>query len=84
MEVNTKACNQCARLKQETNHWFKVYTTPLSTAILFAPAAEPIDPAGYVEEDICGQECLHKRLNAWIGSTDLLRNHSPLQESVTA
>jgi hypothetical protein len=68
MDIATTACNVCGRMKRETNHWLKVYTTPLSTAILFAPAAEPIDATGYVKEDICGQECLHKRLSRWLES----------------
>lgn len=86
MDIATTACNVCGQIKRETNHWLKVYTTPLSTAILFAPAAEPIDPHGYVKEDICGQGCLHKRLNSWIDSiapVDPARNQPATQEGVT-
>jgi len=85
MEINTTACNLCGRLKRETNHWIKAYTSPYSRAILFAPADEAIDPRGYIVEDLCGQQCAAKRQARWFASLAQPSPPSPPhQESVTA
>jgi len=72
-------CDVCNAQKQETNHWFKVIEKPLMNRIEFyAPDAEASE--NFEHEDICGQECLHKRLSQWLESETA---PSP-KESVTA
>jgi hypothetical protein len=61
-------CDICKRQKQETNHWLVAITTPGFEGILFVPAdaaCKPL-PGGYVSKDLCGQECAHKELSAWL------------------
>ena len=65
MDVATKACDVCGRQKQETNHWLVAVTKAGFEGIIFQPAEsveEPRNPL-FTYEDICGQECAHKRLS---------------------
>jgi hypothetical protein len=74
MEKTVISCNVCSRMKQEANHWF-VAITPKDASekrrgIAFGPSEVVIDEEddSLILEDICGQECLHKRLSRWIES----------------
>jgi hypothetical protein len=73
MDVATKACNVCDRIKQDTNHWVVAIVRPGYEGIIFVPAEAAQDPRveGYEYEDLCGQNCAHKRLSQWFGE---LRN----------
>jgi hypothetical protein len=65
-------CDICSRAKQETNHWFIAVTDLAAkatgnTGIAFGTSDAEIDTRQlHLIEDICGQECLHKRLARWI------------------
>ena len=68
MDVATKACDVCGRQKQETNHWLVAVMKDGFEGIIFQPAEateEPRNPR-VIYEDICGQECAHKRLSRWL------------------
>jgi hypothetical protein len=68
MDVSTVACNVCGRQKQETNHWLVAIVRDGFEGILFQPAEACSDPRNpdFKYEDICGQECSHKRLSRWL------------------
>ena len=80
MEVLTKACDVCGRQKQVANHWFIAVIDPAQKAtgnvgIAFGPASAVIDnPQLFVVEDICGQQCAHKRLDRWFESQTVTSN----------
>lgn len=75
-DVATVACNICERQKQEVNHWFVAIVRPEFEGILFQPAeatGEPRNPL-LTYEDICGQECAHKRLSRWLDDINAVFN----------
>jgi hypothetical protein len=82
MDVQTKKCDVCLRQKQETNHWFVVALDKTTGVLMFAPAGSGAGkPDGDLQfEDICGEECLHKRLSRWLEN----QTAPTTQESVTA
>ena len=88
MEVLNKACHVCGRQKQQTNHWYVAIVDPAQKAtgnsgIGFGPSDAQIDDRHlYIVEDICGQECAHKRLDRWFESQT--SNTQPGKESVIA
>jgi hypothetical protein len=61
-------CDICKRPKELTNHWQVAITKPGLEGVLFLPAEAVESPrhADFVYEDICGQECCHKRLSRWL------------------
>ena len=86
MKQAATICDICGRAKQETNHWFVAITdTALmdvsDTAIIF-DEAEAADDRGRIghTEDICGQECLHKRLNQWLDGLQAASRPAPPEE----
>jgi hypothetical protein len=75
-------CDICGRQKQETNHWLVAITRPEYEGILFVPVeASGLRVEGYTHEDICGEDCMHKRLSRWL--TDL-NAPAPTTESEAA
>lgn len=87
MDITVKLCNVCGRQKQETNHWFVVASDPRvpGGGIAFGTCLAFSDDPAVKLEDICGQECLHKRLNQWINAVpDVALNRAIQQEGVPA
>lgn len=68
MEHPVTTCDICGRAKAETNHWLVAIVKPGFEGIIFQPAEATEDPRNpeFVYEDICGQECGHKRLSRWL------------------
>ena len=70
MQGTRITCDICGADKKQTNHWFVAFESVYLTGLMFVPAEDSRsapDPA-YIREDICGQECLHKRLSRWLES----------------
>jgi len=71
-------CTVCGRYKGPTNNWFKALSVenPSPTGedgIAFGPSTATVsDMTGLKIEDICGVECLHKRLSRWIDAHQAL------------
>ena len=85
MEVLNKACDVCGLQKQQTNHWYFAITDRVGRNIefgFFTPASVVHNPERYIVEDICGQQCAHKRLDRWFESQTA--NPQPGKESVSA
>ncbi len=62
----------CGRAKSETNHWLVAITRQGMGGIMFVPAEAVETPRreGYTYQDICGQECAHKRLSQYLTEFD--------------
>ena len=66
MEASTFSCDVCERQQQGATDWFAVHAInelqfrvqPWEEARACATLSS--------NEHICGQECLHKRLNQWL------------------
>ena len=84
MRTNAVICDVCTRQKQETNHWLVAIVRPFYEGIIFEPADAVEDPHrdDVIYEDICGQECAHKRLSVWLDELNAV--FQPVEESVTA
>ncbi len=70
MIVQAVKCDVCGKLKGETNHWLKVSpsVSRLDGGLMFSKDPD-FQSGGLTQiEDICGQECAHKRLSAWLES----------------
>jgi len=76
MQVLITTCDVCQRQKGETNHWFTAVSDPRvpGPGIAFGTSASFVEDEGIKVEHICGQECLHKRINQWI---DACQNTNP-------
>jgi hypothetical protein len=93
MNAPTITCDVCGRPKGPTNNWFKaitpLYPEPIGTGldgIAFGGSdAKFSDDPMIVVEDICGVDCLHKRLSHWIEAHRALIavNASATKESET-
>ena len=63
-------CDICGREKGATNHWIVARVSESGPAgIAFLPIDDPVarqDVPRVAAEDICGQECAHKRLSQWL------------------
>lgn len=62
-------CDICGALKGETNHWFIAYEVNGIVGIMFIPADKVTsrrDLSHAKIDDICGQECAHKRLSQFL------------------
>jgi len=70
MDVNTVKCDVCGRQKQETNHWLVAVAMPGIDGVMFVQAENALTPRepSYKYEDICGQECAHKRLSQYLAT----------------
>lgn len=84
MRSEAIVCDVCKRQKQETNHWLVAIVRAGYEGILFQPAESCVerDRIDAIYEDICGQECAHKRLSAWLDELNAIFNQ-PTAESVT-
>jgi hypothetical protein len=84
MRTAAVICDVCKRQKQEVNHWLVAIVRPLYEGIIFEPADAVEEPRrdNVIYEDICGQECAHKRLSTWLD--ELNEAFQPAEESVTA
>ncbi len=83
MDVATKACDICGRHKQETNHWLVAVMRDGLEGIIFQPAEateEPRNPR-FTYEDICGQECAHKRLSRCLDELNAVFSETPESEA---
>jgi len=67
-DVSIVQCDVCGNPKKETNHWLIALTRMDYEGIIFLPAEAVEEPRrdNVVYEDLCGQECAHKRLSAWL------------------
>ena len=66
----TTTCDGCGVVKKETNHWFKLISSPISVEVSLAEDFDDSDePAGTVQ-DLCGRNCLMK---AWDAAIDELK-----------
>lgn len=67
MEISSIFCDVCGSRKREVNHWFTAITRAGTSGIAFGPAHAEYDAedSALTVENICGQECLHKRLSQW-------------------
>jgi hypothetical protein len=75
MNILTVKCDICGRQKQEVNHWLVAIVRSDYEGIIFQPAescADPRNTLDYRYEDICGQECAHKRLSAYLDEVNAL------------
>ena len=78
MRSNAVICDVCKRQKQETNHWLVAIVRPLYEGILFEPAESVDEPRrdNVIYQDICGQQCAHKRLSAWLDELNEVFNQA--------
>ena len=72
-------CDVCNRVKQESNHWFIVKLDPKVVFEVWFWADMNIEPVPYTFVDqpvapmhICGEECLHKKLNEFLQSRSIV------------
>jgi hypothetical protein len=71
MKSTVITCDVCGQIKGETNHWFIALTNAghHEVGIGFGPADCDHQTDTTIREDICGQECLRKRLSQWLELT---------------
>jgi hypothetical protein len=62
--ITEAECDVCHERKRVANHWFEVHVDQ-SGELMVSPMA------GVTEgiEHICGQKCLHTRLDQWVAQT---------------
>jgi hypothetical protein len=67
MDIATKSCDVCGRQNLAANDWLVAIVRPEYEGILFVPAEAAASSRNpdFIYEDICGQECGHKRLSRW-------------------
>ena len=59
-EVTMYKCDECGKLRSESNHWFRA-VTPESGFIISAWEDTIVGP-GETELHLCGMECAHKAM----------------------
>ncbi len=63
-KYTTYKCDECGVLKQETNHWWVVATSPDAHGGLSISPMPPDLPAG--EITVCGRACAQKAVERWM------------------
>lgn len=77
MEFHGIKCDICGKEKGESNHWYVAITgAPAQPGIAFGPIDSIISDPTVKREHICGQGCLHKRLDRWIANLHAATNPS--------
>lgn len=69
-EQTVYTCDECGKVKGETNHWFRALTEGRS--IVFTPWDEPIgypDDKDRPERHLCGHACAIQLLSKTIGQS---------------
>lgn len=56
----------CGRVKQESNHWLKLFESGELFLVWKADAAPPANLSESIAEDLCSPGCVQKRLDAWL------------------
>ena len=79
MESPTVVCDICRRQKAEVNHWLVAITRPSFEGILIQTVEATETPRNPVfnYEDLCGQECCHKRISRYLDDLNNLFNAPP-------
>jgi hypothetical protein len=80
MEVTTLECDVCGEQKSDKEEWFVAISTV--DMIRFCPASEWANDRWVVRkpEDICGQDCCHRRLSQWLDEANRKRSANRGQE----
>lgn len=83
MDFVTKRCDVCTREKLETNHWLVAIRRDGFEGLIFQPAETVEEPrkSSFIYEDICGQECAHKRLSRYLDELNAVFNATPESEA---
>ena len=71
MRQTVYTCDGCGRVKQESNHWLHVEWGKGHGTYFHVTEWEPMSENTYTNHDlldICGAECLHKKLNEFLQS----------------
>jgi hypothetical protein len=71
MEISTLECDVCGEQKSDKEQWFVAITT--ADMITFYPAGRWASDR-WKAEDICGQECCHRRLSQWLDEANRQRS----------
>jgi hypothetical protein len=84
MEAPTVVCDICGRQKAEVNHWLVAITRPSFEGILIQPVEATETPRNpvFTYEDLCGQQCCHKRISRYLDDLNSLFNSTQETEAL--
>lgn len=68
MKIETYKCDVCGVQKGETNHWFKVIFVAGGDGMFLFPAHRECMSSEGKEFDLCGQQCVQRKVEEYIGS----------------
>lgn len=74
MDLVTKQCEICGRLKGETNHWLLAVTAapdsgiPGKVGIAFGPFDSAVDDPALKVGHLCSHACAAKYFSQWLGT----------------
>jgi hypothetical protein len=68
MKVEQTVCNECKRVRGESNHWHKIGVLTLEGGkqLTLGVVPEKALP-GFEIHDLCGEQCFHKHIDDLLG-----------------
>lgn len=69
MKVEQVVCDECKRIKGESNHWRQIGVLNHAGKIQLTLGAVPQkEIPGFELHDICGDQCFHKHIDRMLGT----------------
>lgn len=74
MKVEQVVCDECRRIRGESNHWHKIGILVIKSDCVqltlgVVPDPGKVEMQNYSVHDICGEECFHKHIDRLLGKT---------------